>query len=368
MSCPSKIANGPIPVSLAVPVRFGMSPEPLTGPSPPSPTSPVDITATNVTGDNDEGGSQPGWTVATSSTVNVAPPGAYQSITIDPGRLIAGTSNTLTIKATAKPGILDPGPVTLSDDLGQGVRIMNPGTCQEGADDTTVCVPTGKTTTWTVPVEVGPKAVEPWKLPTVAVNGDSRFQTSAAEGARLSIEIRQCASDALRNGDFEDPKVPVKNGFRFVGPTPPRAWCSTAPQIEFWTQGAQSNRNNGGRISAVDGQQWVELNSSEADGIFQEIRVIPGQTLTWTVSHRARANSPAKTNEAQVLIGGVDSTGEWNSSVVATMSDGSGAWREYNGEYHVPPGQTLIRFELLAVSPTGSYGNFVDAVTVVASG
>ena len=130
-------------------------------------------------------------------------------------------------------------------------------------------------------------------------------------------------------------------------------WSTTATdkKIELW-----STPFNG--VTAFQGRQFAELNATQASALYQDLQTTPGQTLTWSLAHRARQG----TDTMRVVIGSPGTPGIEN----ARFSDTTAAWGRHTGTYVVPANQTITRFAFEAVS-TGSgnptIGNFLDDVS-----
>lgn len=131
-------------------------------------------------------------------------------------------------------------------------------------------------------------------------------------------------------------------------------WSTTDARgaIEVWETGAQG-------VPAYAGRQFAEINAYDFAALYQDILTTPGSTVIWSFAHRGRAG----TDTLRVLMGPpggplVDQ---------GTFSTGNTAWSLKSGSYTVPPGQTVTRFQFLAVSTAGgslSVGNFIDEVRI----
>lgn len=173
---------------------------------------------------------------------------------------------------------------------------------------------------------------------------------------------------SLINGSFE---VPAVNS---TPPTPTQVfqagtiaaynendvpgWFSSADDsIEIWRNG------NTVAGSALEAQQFAEINAYVAGSLFQDVATVPGSLLSWQFAHRGRTG----TDTLNLRIGPTNGTVSQTNSVTGTTSftTGNGAWVQYQGTYFVPAGQTTTRFEYVAVSTANgnnSTGNFIDAV------
>jgi hypothetical protein len=170
-------------------------------------------------------------------------------------------------------------------------------------------------------------ASAPSVLPTCAVIGGSR----------------------LVDGDFESPVVgDCNNGFFCPFPASDvPGWDTTGElqQIEIW-----NDQHMG--VPAPEGKQFVELDASTQDTLFQDLALTPGQLMFWSFLHRGRNT----VESVELLIGPTD----------APVSQGvfespNGNWTPYSGLYEVGKSETITRFALASRTGT-SQGNLIDAV------
>lgn len=165
----------------------------------------------------------------------------------------------------------------------------------------------------------------------------------------------QCPNSlALTNGGFEQPVVPAGAGNLFVTDSQVPGWNTTAADrvVEIWSSGFLG-------IAADSGQQFIELNATQASTMFQDVPTTPGQTLAWSLAHRGRGG----VDSMRVIIG--SPTGPLAQSG-PVISDGNTAWGLHTGTYTVPAGQTTTRFAFEAVSAASgniTIGNFLDSIS-----
>jgi hypothetical protein len=169
-------------------------------------------------------------------------------------------------------------------------------------------------------------------------------------------DLVECFSGPMpisQNDGFESPVIRS-----FTNTTPGDAylpadlvppWISIPPAepIEIWESGFQG-------IRAARGAQFIELNADSPNAVFQDVATTPGLTYVWAVAHQGRQGF----DTAQVRVGVANQT-----VLQRQFSTPPGAWRIYAGTYLVPAGQTVTRYGVVAVSPAGSVGNFVDDAT-----
>ena len=173
-----------------------------------------------------------------------------------------------------------------------------------------------------------------------------------AVSAAAPTELPTCASvgvSRLVDGGFESPVVGDCNGgyfCQFSAPDVP-AWDTTGElqEIEIWN----ATRQN---IPAPDGQQFVELDASSQDTLFQDVALTAGQLMYWSFQHRGRNGLES----VELLIGAPDAL--VSQGVFESSNDG---WTLNSGFYVVGKGEPMTRFALASRSGT-SEGNFIDAV------
>lgn len=156
----------------------------------------------------------------------------------------------------------------------------------------------------------------------------------------------------LVNQSFESPVISNASSSQKDESLIP-GWSTTATdrKIELWSSGFLG-------VQAAAGRQFAELNATQASALYQDVQTTPGQTLTWSLAHRARQG----TDTMRVLIGTPGRTGV----EVARFSDTTAGWGRHDGVYTVPAGQTVTRFAFEAVSSgsgSTSIGNFIDDIS-----
>ncbi len=165
------------------------------------------------------------------------------------------------------------------------------------------------------------------------------------------------STTALGDGGFETPGAPL-GYLALFAPDEMPPWQTTDSGFEVWGDGFQS-------VPAGEGASFAELNANIAGTLYQDVLTTAGQTMHWSLLHRARVG----TDVMQVLIGdanAADPNGAagWDFTS-PDISDDTTAWGHHSGDYVVPAGQTCTRFAFRAVSSGAgdpSFGNFLDAV------
>ena len=156
----------------------------------------------------------------------------------------------------------------------------------------------------------------------------------------------------LTNGTFESPAIPDASN-RLLAQALVPGWSTTDSlgQIEIWSSGFLG-------VPAAQGRQFVELNANSAGMLYQDVPTTPGQTLAWSLTHRARVG----TDVMRVVLGPPSGPLVQNGP---NISDTTAAWGSHSGSYTVPAGQTVTRFGFQAVSAgsgNNSVGNFLDDI------
>ncbi|MFD0890790.1 hypothetical protein ACFQ08_40110, partial [Streptosporangium algeriense] len=158
----------------------------------------------------------------------------------------------------------------------------------------------------------------------------------------------------LVNGGFEEPGGLHGQGNLRSGLP---GWSTSAGDglIEVWGPDVPAVRPDTGR-------QFAEVNGTAAATLSQDVRTVPGSTLTWHLAHRGRSGGK---DVLQLRIGGVTQVPTGQDT--PDMADTAAKWGHYTGRYAVPPGQTVTRFEFVPISSAGGLpdqGNLLDSVDI----
>ncbi|MFF4412317.1 hypothetical protein ACFYY8_07270 [Streptosporangium sp. NPDC001559] len=158
----------------------------------------------------------------------------------------------------------------------------------------------------------------------------------------------------LVNGGFEEPgSLHGQGNLRSGLP----GWSTSAGDglIEIWGPDVPAVRPDTGR-------QFAEVNGTATATLSQDVRTVPGATLTWHLAHRGRS---AGEDVLQLRIGGVTQVPMGQNT--SDIADDNAGWGHYTGKYSVPPGQTVTRFEFVSISTAGDQpdqGNLLDSVEI----
>lgn len=170
-------------------------------------------------------------------------------------------------------------------------------------------------------------------------------------------------SPTLVNGGFEDPVVTPGFPRRLPLEDFP-GWGFTEPIVEVWPPGVTEGPPGGtGPYVAAEGDQFIELNATRPDGLFQVFETSPGQVLLVEAFHRGRSGP----NTAAMFLG----TAGLPIDRREDMTDSPDQWGRYDWSYRVPSAQTETRLAFVAVTGSGpddSIGNFLDGVSVAGAG
>lgn len=169
-----------------------------------------------------------------------------------------------------------------------------------------------------------------------------------------------CSAPApLVNGGFESPVIGAQTFAQPLATAVP-GWDTSASdkKIEIWSTGFDG-------IVSAGGNQFAEINATQASTLFQTIDTTPGDTLQWQLDHRGRGGGDNASTVPDVMTVVV---GPENGTLVAQgpLSDTVAAWGHHIGTYLVPAGQTRTTFGFRSLSSAGgnpSFGNFLDNVS-----
>ena len=147
--------------------------------------------------------------------------------------------------------------------------------------------------------------------------------------------------------------MPATN-YRRLAQTLVPGWKTTATDglIEIW-----STDFNG--VPSADGNQFAEINATQAAALYQTLTTAPGEVITWSLKHRARQG----TDVMRVQAGPDGGT----LTALRTISDSTSKWDAYSGTYTVPAGQTTTRFSVRVGVDRQRHvtvGNFLDDVSL----
>ena len=131
----------------------------------------------------------------------------------------------------------------------------------------------------------------------------------------------------------------------------------------------------------LKGNAWAEIVEAQPDSsIYQDIRVVPGNTYHWSLKHesifawhadrmRVLIGPPGKETPQRATRtranGGVDRPGDVGTDIATTNTKGKDpqGWETYEGDWTCPEGVTVARFTFESVdAPAPNSGNLVDDI------
>lgn len=177
---------------------------------------------------------------------------------------------------------------------------------------------------------------------------DSELAVAAVESTEAVSTCARIGKNELLNADFEAPLVMCANGSYCHFPAAEvEGWqTSSADQlIEIWHDGYLG-------VPSPAGSQFVELDATSPDTLWQERALLPGQLMYWSFLHHGRNDIES----VELRIGPPDA--EVSQGVFSSPED---AWYPYRGLYRVGDDEVVTRFALS--SRTGiAEGNLIDSV------
>jgi len=238
----------------------------------------------------------------------------------------------------------------------------------------------------------------------VAVDGGAQmfYQVTATlsdDSTYTSDPYQVPYNSRLVNGSFEDNTAGVTPGTSLaagngtsaiVAETKVPGWHTTEDDrmVEIWGRYFKPGQPGGLTFDSAspDSQYFAELNANSDSTLYQDVLVVPGSTLYWSLAHRGRNSatindvmnvvimptSQVPVNITSAQAEAITQTAD-KSTMVTTISDNNTAWNSgnggenYTGQYTVPAGVYVVRFFFVSIvgySPTGAaaVGNLLDDV------
>ena len=215
----------------------------------------------------------------------------------------------------------------------------------------TICV--GETATITATVVPAGSYNYSWTVPSGFTNpGNVASFTTTTPG---SYTVSVTNKSLICNTDFDDVNLSILNNIKLENEYSVPCWKTSATDdiIEFWGNGFNS-------VPSYSGNQFVELNATQASTLYQDFTMTPNSTVEISFAHRGRDGVDVMKVEIGPVGGPYENLG--------TFSDGNTAWGYYSINYTFPnSGSTNYRIQFTAVSSTGggaSFGNFLDAISI----
>lgn len=177
---------------------------------------------------------------------------------------------------------------------------------------------------------------------------DPDLLEAQADSAERVSTCARIGENQLIDAGFEVPVIDCAPlAFCEVPAADVEAWhtSSDGPVIEIWHDGY-----NG--VPAFAGSQFVELNATSRDTLWQDVDLPPGQLMYWSFQHHGRNG----VDDVELQIGAPDDT-----TSQGVFSSGIDSWHQYRGLYRVGPQEVVTRFVLASRSGV-SEGNLIDDV------
>jgi hypothetical protein len=169
-----------------------------------------------------------------------------------------------------------------------------------------------------------------------------------------TFSASQAKATLITDGGFED-----STGTWSSSSTAAPGWSTTASdhQIEIWSSGLYD-------VTAYEGNYFMELNATQTATVYQDVTgLTAGDLISLSFAHRGRVTSESMLVTLTDLgADGIYGTSDDTVLFSQVFTDGTAAWTYYTTGTVVATGDTVrISFESLVA---GSYGNFIDAVTL----
>lgn len=319
---------------------------------------------------------------------------------------------------------------SIASDGRYSLKITADGTAYTGENAADILIASGYTVSWTMdgsPIDLGQVTTDNvyfsdsdggWVNVSMLQGAGKKFAvTVSKDGTTAGTASKTCSyNDELKNGSFETPAHNSGASNVYITKndgSAPYYWQTTASQavwnggsgwIEIGTTEEKAINSYGcstssGDITTPDGSQYAELNAEDAGALYQTVMTIPGETMYWGFSHRARSADggsgngmnaggedgmsmlivPEELAEAKKLTtqssltkfytelgltyGSNDESVEYtynekvytiyvcdDTAALKETSDGTlyGEWNSREGTFTVPEGQYLTRFFFMA--------------------
>ncbi len=178
-------------------------------------------------------------------------------------------------------------------------------------------------------------------------------------GALLCSPQTACAQyqRSVINTGFEnnDPRGPGTPNWQPFPDTVVPGWLSTTGVIELWDSSFQG-------VTSYQGAVHAELNAHSPGALYQEICLVNGDVFNWTFAHRARSGGPPVQNTTFEIANSTGTTIQVLGSQASTVPQGWNLNSASGVSYTGPSGIQRVQFR---TTDPGSYGNFLDGITIV---
>ncbi len=160
----------------------------------------------------------------------------------------------------------------------------------------------------------------------------------------------------------------------------PGGFAQTAPLIELWR--TPRNNSSGGAVIAPEGVQVAELNAVVASRLFQDVCLINGEQVRWSLNHRGRASATVRDVATfsysvdgviitPVVEIGTTNNGTFNAPIVSVGTGnppvnpaGNTSWVTYSGQFNYPgpTGRVFMGFAAISAAGGVATGNLLDDI------
>lgn len=166
--------------------------------------------------------------------------------------------------------------------------------------------------------------------------------TDDDNGSSGSVTPPVLGENLIVNGGFEAQQI--QSG-----------WYEYSNSIPGWsvTFGDFTEVQNQHFFTAIEGNQWVELDSYQNTGIAQNVATATGQQYVLSFDYSARPGHEGNTSSVEVV---------WNGAVIGTLANAQAGWTEQN--FTVTGGVEGSTLEFRAAGASDFFGALIDDVSV----
>ena len=162
---------------------------------------------------------------------------------------------------------------------------------------------------------------------------------------------------SITNTGFEsnDPQGPGTPNWEPFSDAVVPGWLSTTGVIEEWDSTFQG-------VTSYEGAVHAELNANSPGALYQEVCLVNGDIFNWTFAHRARSGGPSLQNITFEIANSAGTTIQVLGSQASTVPQGWNLNSASGVSYTGPSGIQRVQFR---TTDPGSYGNFLDGITII---
>lgn len=162
---------------------------------------------------------------------------------------------------------------------------------------------------------------------------------------------------SITNTGFEsnDPRGPGAPNWQPFSDSVVPGWLSTTGVIEEWDSTFQG-------VTSYEGAVHAELNANSPGALYQEVCLVNGDIFNWTFAHRARSGGPTPQNITFEIANSAGTTIQVLGSQASTVPQGWNLNSASGVSYTGPSGIQRVQFR---TTDPGSYGNFLDGITII---